>query len=389
MKRVRLGHVLRLRKEIVHPYEKPQGTATFVGLEHIEVGTGLRIGSLDVDLARLTGRKPKFCKGDIVYGYLRPYLNKVWVAEFDGVCSVDQYVYEVDRSLADPEFIAWFMRSPDYLARARVESGPGQLPRIRLEEVAAVEVGLPDLDGQRRLLNAIREQIGLAARARRATTAQLEAAQTLPSAYLRAIFAGREGRTWPVRKVAECCQRIDYGFTASAEPYSGGARFLRITDIQEGAVDWDLVPGCDISPAAEVEKKLLDGDIVFARTGGTTGKSFLIKHPPRAVFASYLIRLRPGEELVPEYLCAFFRSDDYWRQVRFSARGGAQPNVNATSLGNIQIPVPALGDQQRVVAALNARLGQAERLLKEIDRRRTSVEALPPVLLHRVFGGWP
>lgn len=157
VRRLRLGDVLRLRKEIVHPRDNPQGRSIFVGLEHLESGTGRRTGSLEVDLASLTGRKPKFYKGDIVYGYLRPYLNKVWVAEFDGLCSVDQYVYEVERSLADAEFIAWFMRSPRYLLSAPVSAGPGQLPRIRLEEVAAVELDLPGLDEQQRVVTAIQK----------------------------------------------------------------------------------------------------------------------------------------------------------------------------------------------------------------------------------------
>ena len=93
---VRLGDLLRLRKDVVHPRNRPKGKSIFVGLEHVESGTGNRIGSAELEMDELTGRKPQFKMGDIVYGYLRPYLNKVWPAEFDGLCSVDQYVYEVD-----------------------------------------------------------------------------------------------------------------------------------------------------------------------------------------------------------------------------------------------------------------------------------------------------
>ncbi len=95
----------------------------------------------------------------------------MWVAEFDGLCSVDQYVYEVDRSVAEPDFVAWFMRSPTYLAKAPVAAGPGQLPRIRLEEVAAVEVDLPDLDRQRSILRSLREQMVVMERGRAAAEA--------------------------------------------------------------------------------------------------------------------------------------------------------------------------------------------------------------------------
>ena len=127
-KLTKLGDCIELRRDVVHPRDNPKGQARFVGLEHIKSGTGLRIGEVSVNLAELTGRKPRFCKGDIVYGYLRPYLNKVWVAEFDGLCSVDQYVFKVEEDKADAEFLAWFMRSPTYLARAPIDTTPGQLP---------------------------------------------------------------------------------------------------------------------------------------------------------------------------------------------------------------------------------------------------------------------
>src|SRR3954451_22235013 len=76
--RVRLGKVLRRFNQVVHPGDRASGQATFVGLEHIESGTGRRTGSSLVDFATMTGRKPLFRRGQVIYGYLRPYLNKVW-----------------------------------------------------------------------------------------------------------------------------------------------------------------------------------------------------------------------------------------------------------------------------------------------------------------------
>src|SRR5205807_10352412 len=107
-----------------------------------------------------------------------------------------------------------------------------------------------------------------------------------------------------IARFADVCERIDYGFTASADFSIKEPRLLRITDIQDGSVDWGRVPGCKIAPKEEEENRLLVGDVVFARTGATTGKSFLIRHVPGAVFASYLIRLRMGKEVLPEYFAA-------------------------------------------------------------------------------------
>ena len=116
--RVTLGEILTQRSEIIPPRDNPSGSDIFVGLEHIESGTGRRLGSEPIDKSAMTGRKARFRPGDLVYGYLRPYLNKVWLADFEGLCSVDQYVYIVDARRADAEFVAWFMRSPQFLSRA-------------------------------------------------------------------------------------------------------------------------------------------------------------------------------------------------------------------------------------------------------------------------------
>jgi restriction endonuclease S subunit len=186
----RLADVLQLRKDVVHPHDRPSGPATFVGLEHIASGTGARVGSLAVEMAELTGRKPRFYAGDIVYGYLRPYLNKVWIAEFDGLCSVDQYVYRVDKTKADTVFVAWFMRSPVYLDRAPISTTPGQLPRIRTEEVAAVPLNIPPLADQRRIGATISKRMAAVEWLCRTLNGQLDLMDKLPAALLRQAFNG-------------------------------------------------------------------------------------------------------------------------------------------------------------------------------------------------------
>lgn len=188
--KVSLGSILRLRKDVLHPGSGESGQAVFVGLEHIESGTGERVGNAVLDKGALSGRKPRFQKGDLVYGYLRPYLNKVWVAEMDGLCSVDQYVYEVDRRQAQPDFVAWFMRSPLFKKRAPVDLSPGQLPRIRTEEVASVQIDLPDLMEQQRLCEEIAGRLDSVRKVRSALGNEVDALERLPAALLRPAFDG-------------------------------------------------------------------------------------------------------------------------------------------------------------------------------------------------------
>src|SRR5437016_4260359 len=107
--------------------------------------------------------------------------------------------------------------------------------------------------------------------------------------------------------VADLAERPQYGYTASAATEPVGPKFVRITDLQGGRIDWQSVPFCE---CPEPEKYLLrDDDLLFARTGATTGKTHLVRSPEHAVFASYLIRVRPKAGVFAGYLHAFFQSD--------------------------------------------------------------------------------
>lgn len=173
---------------------------------------------------------------------------------------------------------------------------------------------------------------------------------------------------WAKATVGEISEDISYGFTAKASSFPVGPRLLRITDIQNGSVKWESVPYCEI-PKGKVHNYLLrSGDIVFARTGATTGKSYLINSCPEAVFASYLIRIRPIPSVLYGFLAYFFQSADYWSQISDNISGSAQPNCNATKLASLELPVPPLNEQRRIVAKLEKLVGKVDACQKRLER---------------------
>ena len=169
--------------------------------------------------------------------------------------------------------------------------------------------------------------------------------------------------------LGEICTDISYGVTTSAVQNNSGTRLLRITDICINGVNWETVPGCKIPEKERIKSLLSDGDIVIARTGGTVGKSFLVKNPPEAVFASYLIRLRTKIDVaLPEFIDLFLGSECYWSQLREAAQGAAQPNVNSTTLSQIELTLPSIEKQLQIAARLKAQLA-------EVDKARQAAEA--------------
>src|SRR4051812_8959730 len=97
---------------------------------------------------------------------------------------------------------------------------------------------------------------------------------------------------WIECALRDLCASVDYGLTASAADLEVGPKFLRITDIVSGSIDWRSVPYVAADIKAATRFRLYDCDIVVARTGASTGASAYVKNPPSAVFASYLVRLR-------------------------------------------------------------------------------------------------
>jgi type I restriction enzyme, S subunit len=160
--------------------------------------------------------------------------------------------------------------------------------------------------------------------------------------------------------------KINYGYTAKASHDKGEYKFLRITDIQEGAVNWGTVPYCDVDNKKISNVLLKDGDIVFARTGATTGKSFLVRNPVNAVFASYLIRVSlEKEKFLPDFVLHYFQSEEYWRQVDEGTSGAAQGGFNASKLSQLMLPLISIGEQVEVTEHLN-RISQKSSSLKEM-----------------------
>ena len=158
---------------------------------------------------------------------------------------------------------------------------------------------------------------------------------------------------WDIKELGSV-SAINYGYTESASSTPVGPKFLRITDIQNDQVDWEHVPYCKIEPADLPKYRLATGDIVFARTGATTGKSFLVDEPPNSVFASYLIRLRLlNGELLPKFVSFFFQTDYYWKTIRDGSSGSAQGGFNATKLAALSMPIPPLIEQRRIVGILD------------------------------------
>ncbi len=175
--------------------------------------------------------------------------------------------------------------------------------------------------------------------------------------------------SWEWCRLLTLCKTIHYGYTASAAP-TGNSKLLRITDIQEDKVIWPTVPFCSIKEKDLKTYQLHNRDILIARTGGTVGKTYIVRELNEiAVFASYLIRAIPLDNIFEEYIKLFMGSPYYWSQLTDAATGTGQPNVNGQSLSKLILPLPPLAEQKRIVAKI-------EEILPKVEEYGKAQEAL-------------
>ena len=178
--------------------------------------------------------------------------------------------------------------------------------------------------------------------------------------------------SWEWIRLGNICEPIRDGFTSSAKD-NGNSKLVRITDIQNNNVNWNNVPFCDVPKVKLKDLQLKTNDILIARTGGTVGKSFVVKNISEvAVFASYLIRIRLIDNELIDFVKYFLDSPYYWQMISLKQSGTGQPNVNATKLSEILIPIPPIEEQKRIVAKI-------EKLMPLVDEYAESYNRLQKI----------
>ena len=187
---------------------------------------------------------------------------------------------------------------------------------------------------------------------------------------------------WVEATLGDVCSAPQYGWTTKGVQ-AGAIRLLRTTDITKGPIQWDQVPYCDEPPPDLAKYQLAAGDIVITRAG-SVGASARIRSAPPAVFASYLIRFRPAEELDVRYVAHFLTSPAYWGFVNESSVGIAQPNINASKLRMLPVPLPPAAEQRRIADELERRLSHLDQAVSCLESAQRSIRRAKAAILQEL-----
>ena len=283
-------------------------------------------------------------------------------------------------------FIFWYLRSiEDQIVSLGSGSTFGAITR---NDLISIQVPLPPLEDQRRIIARIQELMQEVERARTACEKQLEAVKALPSAYLREVFESEEAKKWERKRLGEVCEVSQYGLTATAIQ-NRGFPYIRISDIDDfGNINIAGIKFVDCDENTYNKYALKIGDILFARSG-SIGRTFLYGgNPPNAIFASYLIRFRLKQDIIdPLWLFYYTHSDQYYKFIEEKKHTVSQPNINAREYKSLTIPLPPILDQRRIATYLKEKMAYVEKLKASIEKQLEAINALPQAILRKAFRG--
>ena len=310
-----------------------------------------------------------FKPGQILYGSRRTYLKKVAVADFEGICANTTFVLESkDESLFDNRILPFIMLSDAFTRWSIAHSKGSTNPYVLFSDLADYEFDLPPIAEQKVLA----EKLWAAYRLKESYKKLLAATEEMVKSQFIEMFGTIDEPKVEVKKLIDVVLSSgQYGSNTSATDYQEGKpRYIRITDIND---DGSLNDDIKTAEVIEDKYRLIPGDIVFARTGATVGKTYM-HETGNAIYAGYLIKYQMNEsKMKPAFMKAFTHSKTYYNWVANSQKVGAQPNISAAQYDNMPVLVPQIEKQEEFLAIYH----QADKSEFEL---RKSIDAIDKVI---------
>lgn len=372
----RLGEVCEI--------DKAQGLhrhLAYVGLEDIEPHTARFIGSLEPKSVKSSSFK--FSKKHVLYGRLRPYLNKVLAPDFEGHCSTEIFPIKPGPRLSR-EYLLYWLLADETVHRINATSTGARMPRADMNDVLEFDFPLPPLPEQQRIVGILDEAFDGIATARANAEKNLQNAHALFESNLQGVFL-RRGQGWLDRQLGNF-----------AEVQSGGTPLVSRREYWGGDIPWYSSGELNQTYTSEPERYLsragLEGSNakLFPRGSLLVGmydtaalKMSILDRD--AAFNQAIAGVKPNHSFDTEFvLLAINASKQRWLLER---RGVRQKNLSLEKIRSITIPMPEVREQRAVVARLRSVSDEVDSLASLYRRKLGTLDELKKSFLHQAFTG--
>jgi type I restriction enzyme S subunit len=392
---VKLGAVITASKEKQDVFDSE---TKYVGLEHIEKDTG-NISFAVADGVKST--KSVFKCGDILYGKLRPYLNKHGIVDFDGVCSTDILVFnaiEGDNRLYD-----FYFSLPHFIEYAVSNSKGINLPRVSEKVILEIPFPMSPQDEQSRIVARIESLFAKLDEAKEKIQEVLDGADLRRAAILHQAFTGKLTEKWRRENSVgdESWEFTNLGNICHINP-----KKIDTTNLDDN-MEVSFIPMADVSDISgevignqtrtlgEVKKGFTnfnEGDVVFAKITPCmeNGKSAIIGKLKNNVGygTTEFYVLRPKEVLYNRYVYHFVRSKFFRDKAKSNMTGAVgQQRVPKKFMQEYEINLPSMPEQQEIVRLLDNLLSREQSTVTACEEALTTIDTLKKSILARAFRG--
>ena len=284
----------------------------------------------------------------------------------------------------NPKYLAYALSSREAIRQKGIGKTKLKVVHTNIPSLKEIIIPIPPLSEQQSIVDYLDSAFAKIDAMKANAEKALNEAKALFQASLKELLEPKEG--WEEKTLKEISVIFgNYGLSVPSTDFNG-VRYLRITDITEWGDLNDEKVSAKIDEGQEQEL-LEDGDILFARTGATVGKTLMYKNEfGDCLFAGYLIRYRLRKDIVnPKFMFYITHSNEYYKWILENQKAAAQPNISAKLYNGYKVSYPSIQEQQSIIETLDSLKSKVDRLQENFDKISQECDALKQAILRKVF----
>jgi type I restriction enzyme S subunit len=361
----------------------PSNAERYVGLENVQSNSGKFISTEEITPE---GMSNAFSCGDVLFGKLRPYLAKSWLADFSGICS-SEFLVLTSRKV-DAKFLHYFTLTEEFIEQVDSSTYGSKMPRASWDFIGLLDIPVPPheskkiaefLDHETAKIDALIEKqqrlIELLKEKRQAVISHAVTKGLNPNALMKdsgVEWLGEVPAHWVVTQLKFNTLEMQtgpFGSQLHAEDYvDGGIPLINPAHMIDGNIIPDSKVTVDEATRQRLSRHILKaGELIFARRGELGRCAVVTATEEGWLCGTGSLKAKLNDRLIPEYSYLLITSEGVVSELSLESKGSTMDNLNTETLGRVRLPVPPKHEQLDILKYVHLAAGKFKTLINNAD----------------------